>query len=120
MITNGLKYKIKSLSEGAEFLNIKEMLVIDYDIPQSSVSVHVCIECTETGKYLITESDVEAPVLSLQIPNELKELLMIDSVHDWEKELNELHYHIVSTKALTSKQLLRCIKFFFTINQYFK
>ena len=77
MITNGLKHKIKSLSEGAEFLNIKEMLVIDYDIPRSSVSVHLCIECTENGHYLITESDIEAPVKALLIPNEVKEFLMV-------------------------------------------
>ena len=119
MITNGLKENIRKLGEEVELLKLRELLVIDYNIPSTSVSVHLCIECTENGNFLITESDVEAPVRPLKIPQNLKEFLMVSDVHDWSEELNQLHYHIVSTKALTAKQLLKCIKYFFTINQYF-
>jgi len=116
-INNGIIHKIKSLGE-AELIKIKELLVIDYCIPNTSVTVHLCIEKTENGNFLITESDIEAPMKSLLIPKELQEFLMVSDIHDW-SVLNQLHYHIVSTKALTSKQLLKCIKYFFTINQYF-
>jgi len=118
---NVLKNLIKKAAmDEVKSLDLKELLVLDYYLPNANVDVHVCIEETESGKYLITESDIEGPNKELYIPEKLSSFLIIESVHDWSVDFNELHYHIVSTKALSLEQLLECIKFFFNINMYYK